>query len=864
MFKAGSILTPNSMLAFEFAFKAENAKAILETWHQEGMDAARRSLILDVGFIVLGYAPLLASLCILLTRRTADQPRPPGVWLALGALVAGALDLVENAALWGVLHTPSDPSDVLTWLAGIAATIKFLLAFAAALYVVLGLGRALARVTPLVQWFLSYPILLLTAMLIFAVTWRLALSSAGIPDLFWDEKGWMQFLAGVGVGGLLSHLGVMGFLLDTRRAALRGRRYHGRWAGRIAVKWLVRRLPRRTQAAVLLSGYLLRTSVPLLVLTIAAALRAPRGVSPWWLPLGGVISFVIYSGGSVWIAGRGAPQVWTIAAVRRRINAADREFQDLHRLAYIFVLLHVAFFVLLSALYRGLSQGVSVALAVCILLAGIGSLYGFLKYFFAGSTFGLLAGLVVVLVAFNSLGGHRLRDLDYYRRVPVAELTRYPALLQPLEHLEAWRTARHVAKPPLVVVAVDGGGIRAAVWTSVVLAQLERDVPNFPYFVRVITGASGGMVGAASYIGSLEPPPTLDRHCDLENRRVSLRDLIDRVATDSLGTVARELVFNDLPLPPFLHPRSDRGLALENAWEKNTKILDQPFGALAGGEAAGWRPSLIISPLMIEDGRRLLISNLDLGQLATIPVAPPSLQAIQYFHMIESHPGCLRLSTAARLNASFPYVSPVAELPTDPRRHTLDAGYYDEHGVELAGTWIWTNRQWLVPNTSGVLLVQVPDSSGRERKKDPMVKRQDWWGAGLVGVTGPIQALRTSQSAAADYRNDNLIDFLRESLPPGFFETVVFEPDKTSSAKPPPGCAPSPVDALVGEEEPTLEDVSLSWRLTACEVSRLKEAIRGGGGSQSCSDRRQFQNWWNAHRPAYEPPLWIQCPPAPL
>ena len=140
-------------------------------------------------------------------------------------------------------------------------------------------------------------------------------------DLFWDEAGLMQLLAGAGVGGLLAHLGVMGFLLDTQRAALRGRAYRARWAGTVAVGCLVDRLPRLTEAAVLLSGYLLRSSLPLLVLTLTGGLRAPEGVSPWWLPLGGIVCFGLYSAGSVWIAGRGAPHrnpLWSHSRSRKR------------------------------------------------------------------------------------------------------------------------------------------------------------------------------------------------------------------------------------------------------------------------------------------------------------------------------------------------------------------------------------------------------------------------------------------------------------------------------------------------------------------------------------------------------------------
>jgi hypothetical protein len=33
----------------------------------------------------------------------------------------------------------------------------------------------------------------------------------------------------------------------------------------------------------------------------------------------------------------------------------------------------------------------------------------------------------------------------------------------------------------------------------------------------------------------------------------------------------------------------------------------------AADERMGWRPSLVFTPMMVEDGRRLLISNLDLA-----------------------------------------------------------------------------------------------------------------------------------------------------------------------------------------------------------------------------------------------------------
>ena len=62
----------------------------------------------------------------------------------------------------------------------------------------------------------------------------------------------------------------------------------------------------------------------------------------------------------------------------------------------------------------------------------------------------------------------------------------------------------------MVIVVASGGGIRAAAWTFLVLSELEARFADegipFPYHVRLITGASGGMFGAAYYVRSLRAP----------------------------------------------------------------------------------------------------------------------------------------------------------------------------------------------------------------------------------------------------------------------------------------------------------------------------------------------------------------------
>jgi hypothetical protein len=97
--------------------------------------------------------------------------------------------------------------------------------------------------------------------------------------------------------------------------------------------------------------------------------------------------------------------------------------------------------------------------------------------------------------------------------------------------------------------------------------------------------------------------------------------------------------------------------------------------------------------MLVEDGRRLLISNLALAFMAQN--RGPRLKDPEGSFFSQSGYEFSRLfpqawpnfpvRPAARMNASFPYVVPTAVLPTLPRRRVADAGYYDNYRVSVAG-----------------------------------------------------------------------------------------------------------------------------------------------------------------------------------
>ena len=102
---------------------------------------------------------------------------------------------------------------------------------------------------------------------------------------------------------------------------------------------------------------------------------------------------------------------------------------------------------------------------------------------------------------------------------------------------------RGVDKPKLVVVCTSGGGIAAANWTTLCLAELEETVPNFSSHLRLVTGSSGGMLGAGLYVASLRAPEIQpnqpkpepeDRWKDLKERLEELRLPDTRRSTDGL------------------------------------------------------------------------------------------------------------------------------------------------------------------------------------------------------------------------------------------------------------------------------------------------------------------------------------------
>jgi hypothetical protein len=61
------------------------------------------------------------------------------------------------------------------------------------------------------------------------------------------------------------------------------------------------------------------------------------------------------------------------------------------------------------------------------------------------------------------------------------------------------------------------------------------------------------------------------------------------------------------------------------------------------------------------------------------------------------------------MNATFPYITPIVTLPSEPKMRVMDAGVRDNYGYRNTFMFLKTYREWIAANTSGVVILQMRD-----------------------------------------------------------------------------------------------------------------------------------------------------------
>lgn len=371
-----------------------------------------------------------------------------------------------------------------------------------------------------------------------------------------------------------------------------------------------------------------------------------------------------------------------------------------------------------------------------------------------------------------------------------------------LNILKTWKVkacqAQGLKKPKLIIVNASGGGLRAALWTFNVLQKLNSAFDGkFMKSTHLITGASGGMLGAA-YFRELY----LQTKGDVDLLKDS--SYIENMGNDLLNSLSFNLVTRDIFLQRTSydynskHYKADRGLVFENDLNKNTSgVLQKTLADYQEEEKSSTIPLIILSPTIVNDGRRLIIGSQPYAFLNGVDfekkdIGPENVEFIKLFK--DNDAMALSYLTALRMNATFPYVLPMVNLPTEPEIVAMDAGIRDNYGIKTTMRYIQAFEEWLVVNTSGIVLIEIRDISKdynmRTVRDLSMIER----------LVKPVGNFYGNYLHAQEYNASELFDFANSTN---------LKIDKIS---------------FLLRKNPQ-DQISLSWHLTEIEKLKIKNTF---------------------------------------
>lgn len=299
-----------------------------------------------------------------------------------------------------------------------------------------------------------------------------------------------------------------------------------------------------------------------------------------------------------------------------------------------------------------------------------------------------------------------------------------------------------------IVVAATGGGIQAAAWTARVLTGIDEALPDslrdeYTHSIRFMSTVSGGGVGAMYFA---------ERYRKEGFDRTNLRQVVEKAQSSTLDDVAWGAAYPDALanfFPPIRVLLGDRGQALETAWTRSLEV-ERLLSEWRTDVWSDLRPATIFNATLVDTGERLLIGTTRLGWREQ--------RGLRNFEDIYKNRD-IRVVTAARLAATFPYVSPAAR----PREsgddfHVVDGGYYDDYGMTTLNEWIDEGLEGFgdpegIPR---VLVIQIRSDPG-DRPSLP-----DKWHVPLYQVWAPAGTLLKVRATGQISNNDGEFERLQQ------------------------------------------------------------------------------------------------------
>ncbi|WP_344850315.1 hypothetical protein [Kribbella ginsengisoli] len=260
---------------------------------------------------------------------------------------------------------------------------------------------------------------------------------------------------------------------------------------------------------------------------------------------------------------------------------------------------------------------------------------------------------------------------------------------------------------PMMMVAAEGGGIRATYWTASALETLSSSGTGCAKkSVLFSGGASGGAFGL-----------TVARYTDKPLAAVKAMAGHEALGAATISLLSSDLLASTVGLrfdaaaeyrTPSRQPLDRAGL-METAWERKVPELRRPFLPDDGNADGAMTGQLILTTSAVRNGCRALVSQVDLSEGARsadgAPVCGAGVAGAHDYDLFASYgrtaersdAGCLgnpQALTAGLLASRFPYVTPsgvVGSCGELKPAQLVDGGYTDNTGigtiVDLAPSW---------------------------------------------------------------------------------------------------------------------------------------------------------------------------------
>ena len=343
------------------------------------------------------------------------------------------------------------------------------------------------------------------------------------------------------------------------------------------------------------------------------------------------------------------------------------------------------------------------------------------------------------------------------------------------EILNNWKAKQKDSLPIMYLINTSGGGLRSTTFTMHVLQKLDSLMNgNLMNNTVMISGASGGMLGAAYY-----------RELFLEkqtNSNININDkkYVENISYDLLNSLFSSFITRDIigPVQKFSYNNyrytKDRGYAFEQQLNINTNgILNKQLKDYEQVEQQAKIPIIFFSSVITQDARKLIIAthparflmkpNTDDNYISSSDA--DAIDFNSFFKKQKSKD--LKILSALRMNATYPYVLPSVWLPSSPVIDVMDAGIRDNYGTEITLRFLNVFKDWIKENTSKVVLIQIRDREKSDWKK---TKQLDY----LNYITQPFAQLQENWFNLQDYYQSGQLNYVSENFK-NHFQTICWQ-----------------------------------------------------------------------------------------